>query len=150
MRKRKILAMIIALLTLAFIFSGCGKNENENFEDSSTFGIIEVRNIGSYVQTHVYDKETMVEYVYFWHSGSGHMVSTVLYKSDGTHKTYTGYDSKFILQSIESVGNYEVSIIYDTETLVTYSLFWHRGTGDVTIQLLYDNNMPKLYQDLNE
>jgi len=151
MTQKRILAIIIALSTLAIALTGCGSSsENYNSDaqaTSSVFNTLTVETVGSYKQTLIYDTETMVEYVYLWHSGSGKTSSTMLYMPDGNPKLYSGQNSKLILISTENVGAYKLSLMYDSETLVMYSCSWHSGSGDTTIQALCnaDGNF-KLYQ----
>lgn len=151
MTKKRILAIIIALSTLVVAFSGCGKStesNNSDVETSTVFNTIIVdESVGKYKQTLIFDTETMIEYVYLWHSGSGKTVSTMLYMPDGSPKLYSGQSSKLILISTENMGNYKLSLMYDSETLVMYCCSWHSGSGDTTIQPLYNTNENlKLYQ----
>ena len=166
MTQKRILAIIIAISTLALVLTGCGSSsEDYNSDAESKFNTLDAESkfntldaeskfntltdetIGRYKQTLIYDTETMVEYVYLWHSGSGKTSSTMLYMPDGNPKLYSGQNSKLILISTENVGAYKLSLMYDSETLVMYSCSWHSGSGDTTIQALCnaDGNF-KLYQ----
>lgn len=107
MTQKRMLAIIIALSTLILILSGCGSssvNNNSDTETSSVFCTLTVdESVGIYNQTLIYDTETMIEYAYLWHSGSGKTVSTVLYMPDGSQKLYSGQNFKLILISTEYV-----------------------------------------------
>ena len=148
MTLNRILAIIIALLTLAFIFSGCSSASNQDSVESDLFSTIIIEEVGSYTQTLIYDKETMVEYVYLWHKGNGRTVSTMLYMPDGTPKLYSGEISKLILVSKEKIGTYTLSLMYDSETSVMYCCSWQVSEGSITMQPLYNaNGNLKLYQN---
>lgn len=143
MTQKRILAIIIVISTLALVLTGCGSSsEDYNIdaqETESKFNTVTYETVGRYKQMLIYDKETMVEYVYLWHSGSGRIDSTMLYMPDGTPKLYSGQNSKLILISTENVGAHiELSLMYDSETLVMYSCSCHSGNGNTTIQKLYN------------
>ena len=154
MTRKRILAMIIALSTLAFLGSGCHTAAMDNGEEKggsegqNLFEVITNDTIGNYQQTIIYDVEELTEYVYLWHKGSGRTASTVLYLPDGTPKTYSGEACKLILVSSEEFSNYTLSVMYDSETSVMYASSWNSNEGDITIQLLYHaDGTPKLYRN---
>lgn len=89
MRKRKILAIIIALM-LCVSLTAChgGQAKSEDPSKIGTFVIVSRQNIfydNYYLTNYVmYDPETMVMYTYFYNVGL-----TVMYNADGTLKLYS-------------------------------------------------------------
>lgn len=152
MTKRRMLAIIIALLVLGFMAIGVEmvwksiNNNNNNTaietstEETGVFSSIIVEDVDMYRQTYIYDTETNVEYVYLWHKGSGDTASTMLYMPDGTPKAYSGKSSKLIFIANETTGMYTQTLMYDSETLVMYSCSHHKGSGHITIEPLYNTD----------
>ena len=90
MTKRKMLAMIIALvMCVSLLAAFCKKSDSDVQSKSGTFILVEEEVIrGSYVDQYImYDPDTMVMYSYLEHErGSG---LTVMYNADGTLKLYS-------------------------------------------------------------
>lgn len=156
MTRKRLLAIIIALSSLVIVLSGCEadsqnhESDHEVFDESNIFETIVVESVGKYKQTIIYDMETSVEYAYLWHKSSGDTVSTMLYNSDGTPKLYSGNQSQLILISTQAIPKYKLSLMYDSETLVTYCCSYNTNNGYITITALYNSDGTlKLYQASN-
>lgn len=90
MTKRKMLAMIIALVMCVSLLTACCKKSDLDVQSKSgTFILVEEEVIrGSYVDQYImYDPDTMVMYSYL---ENGHAAGlTVMYNADGTLKLYS-------------------------------------------------------------
>ena len=90
MTKRKMLAMIIALVMCVSLLTACCKKSDLDVQSKSgTFILVEEEVIrGSYVDQYImYDPDTMVMYSYLENEHAAGL--TVMYNADGTLKLYS-------------------------------------------------------------
>lgn len=91
MTKRKMLAMIIALVMCVSLSACYGREQSSKSSKSSKFGtfiVVEQGGIGDGIYQYImYDRDTMVMYSYLRSGKSGG--PTVMYNADGTLKIYS-------------------------------------------------------------
>ena len=90
MTKRKMLAMIIALVMCVSLSACYGREQSSKSSKSSKFGtfiVVENGTLGDVYQYIMYDPDTMVMYSYLDGRVGGGL--TVMYNADGTLKIYS-------------------------------------------------------------
>ena len=148
MTKRRMLAMIIALVMCVSLCACSAEEQSKADIDSKTgtFIVVAEGDTGSYTdQTIMYDPDTMVMYTHLDGSYSGAM--SVIYNSDGTFKLYSpDTEAKtFVVVAEGDTGSYtDQTIMYDPDTMVMYTHLDGSYSGAMSLIYNADGTL-KLY-----
>ena len=90
---KKIVFIILLVLVIPFVFSGCGMNKSENYKTTNEirFVLVETYNQGDFEYQIIVDKETRIMYIcQNYTRGYGYDGLTVLFDADGKPQKYQG------------------------------------------------------------